>query len=152
MIVEGEKKGIWRFKKPAAAARPEGVKVEEKKDVVVQTQPISETKSEAVLVPRVTPIVTKEVKKEEPAPVADLKPVVSKQELKIEPKPLFGQRKLKEAEYIYKEPDEKSQKTWMFKKGAVVNVVQPGPEGWLRITDSEKRGGWIRTEQLEEVK
>ena len=152
MIVEGEKKGIWRFKKPAAAARPEGVKVEEKKDVVVQTQPISETKPEAVLVPRVTPIVTKEVKKEEPAPVADLKPVVSKQELKIEPKPLFGQRKLKEAEYIYKEPDEKSQKTWMFKKGAVVNVVQPGPEGWLRITDSEKRGGWIRTEQLEEVK
>ena len=152
MIIEGEKKGIWRFKKPAAAARPEGVKVEEKKDVVVQTQPISETKPEAVLVPRVTPIVTKEVKKEEPAPVADLKPVVSKQELKIEPKPLFGQRKLKEAEYIYKEPDEKSQKTWMFKKGAVVNVVQPGPEGWLRITDSEKRGGWIRTEQLEEVK
>ena len=152
MIVEGEKKGIWRFKKPAAAARPEGVKVEEKKDVVVQTQPISETKPEAVLVPRVTPIVTKEVKKEEPAPVADLKPVVSKQELKIEPKPLFGQRKLKEAEYIYKEPDEKSQKTWMFKKGSVVNVVQPGVEGWVRVVDSEKRGGWIRVEQMEEVK
>ena len=65
---------------------------------------------------------------------------------------MFGQRKLTEAQYIYRYPDEKSQKTWQFKKGTVVNVIQPGSEGWLRITDSEKRGGWIRTEQLEEVK
>jgi SH3-like domain-containing protein len=65
---------------------------------------------------------------------------------------LFGQRKLKEAEFIYKEPNDKSQKTWMFKNGAIVNVVQPGSEGWVRVTDSEKRGGWIRVEQMEEVK
>ena len=126
MIVEGEKKGIWRYKKPAAATRPEEVKIEEKKDVVVQSQTKSETKTETV--PRAAP----EVKKEEP-------------------RPLFGQRKLKEAEFIYKEPTDKSQKTWMFKKGAVVDIVQPGSDGWVRVTDSEKRGGWIRLEQLEDI-
>jgi curli production assembly/transport component CsgG len=161
MIVEGEKKGIWRYKKPAVAARPEGVKIEEKKDIVVQTQPISETKAEAVVVPRVTPIVTKEVKKEE-AKVEEKKEVVAQPQPKIsdpvveekqaEPRPLFGQRRLKEAEFIYKEPNDKSQKTWQFKKGTVVDVVQPGVEGWVRVTDSEKRGGWIRVEQMEEVK
>jgi curli production assembly/transport component CsgG len=168
MIVEGEKKGIWRYKKPVQAVVKEEVKVEEKKDVVVETQPISETKAEAVVVSRVTPIVTKEIKKEE-VKVEEKKDVVvqpqTKSETKTqtvssaatevkkeESKPLFGQRKLTEAQYIYREPDEKSQKTWQFKKGTIINVIQPGPEGWLRITDSEKRGGWIRTEQLEEVK
>jgi len=148
MIIEGEKKGIWRFKKPGQAVVKQEVKVEpkvevnveevkvepkveikveEKKDVVVQPQTKSETKTQAV------PSAATEIKKEEP-------------------KPLFGQRRLKEAEFIYKEPDEKSQKTWQFKKGTIVNVIQPGSEGWLRITDNEKRGGWVRTEQLEEVK
>jgi curli biogenesis system outer membrane secretion channel CsgG len=141
MIKEGQRKGVWDFK-------PEmSLKTEPPAISFVPTQSVtpvisSEVKKEVVL----------EVKKEEPAPVADLKPVVSKQELKIEPKALFGQRKLKEAEFIYKEPNDKSQKTWMFKKGAVVNVVQPGSEGWVRVTDSEKRGGWIRVEQMEEVK
>jgi curli production assembly/transport component CsgG len=186
MIVEGEKKGIWRYKKPVAASRPEDLKVEEKKDVVVQPQPISETKPEAVLVPRVTPIVTKEVKKEEvkveekkdvvvqsqtksetktqtvPSATAEVKVEEKKVEVKVEKKPaetkivevgpLFGQRRLKEAEYIYKEPNEKSQKTWQFKKGTIINVIQPGSEDWFRITDSESRGGWIRREKLEEVK
>jgi hypothetical protein len=66
MIVEGEKKGIWRYKKPAQAVVKEEVKIEEKKDVVIEPQPITETKPEAVLVPRVVPIVKKEeVKVEE---------------------------------------------------------------------------------------
>jgi len=172
MIIEGEKKGIWRYKKSGQAEVKKEepkveIKIEEKKDVVVEPQPISETKPEAVLVSRVTPMVTKEVKKEE-VKVEEKKDVVvqpqtksetktqavpsAATEVKEEPKPLFGQRKLTEAQYIYREPDEKSQRTWQFKKGTIINVIQPGPEGWLRITDSEKRGGWIRTEQLEEVK
>jgi curli production assembly/transport component CsgG len=136
MVKEGSRKGLWAFKSPRVE-----IKVEEKKEVVVQSQPNVSA-----------PVISSEVKKEEPAPVADLKPVVSKQELKVEPKALFGQRKLKEAEFIYKEPNDKSQKTWMFKKGAVVNVVQAGSEGWVRVLDSEKRGGWIRAEQMEEIK
>jgi SH3-like domain-containing protein len=94
---------------------------------VVQSQTKSETKTETV----------------SPAPTAEVK--------KAEPKPLFGQRKLKEAEFIYKEPNEKSQKTWQFKKGTVVNVVQPGSEGWVKVIDSGSRGGWVRLEALEEV-
>ena len=157
MIKEGQRKGVWDFKQemrepPAMSFVPppvvapvissevkQEVKVEEKKDVVVQSQTKSETKTEAV------PSAAAEVK-------ADLKPIILKQGLQVEPKALFGQRKLKEAEFIYKEPNDKSQKTWMFKKGAIVNVVQPGSEGWVRVTDSEKRGGWIRVEQMEEVK
>jgi hypothetical protein len=142
MIIQGEKKGIWRYKKPAVASRPEEVKVEVKKEEVK----VEVKKEEVKVEPKV------EEKKEEPAPVADLKPVVSTQGLKVEPRPLFGQRRLKEAEFIYKEADDKSQKTWQFKKGTIVNVVQPGSEGWVRIVDSERRGGWIRVEQIEEVK
>jgi curli production assembly/transport component CsgG len=139
MVKEGGRKGLWAFKSPVAEKQE--VKVEEKKEVVVQPQPNVSA-----------PVISSEVKKEEPAPVADLKPVVSKQELKVEPKAVFGQRKLKEAEFIYKEPNDKSQKTWMFKKGAVVNVVQSGSEGWVRVVDSERRGGWIQIEQMEEIK
>jgi len=140
LIKEGQRKGVWDYK-------PEmSLKTEPPAMSFAPAQPVapvisSEVKKEEV-----------EVKKEEPAPVADLKPVVSKQELKVESKPLFGQRTLKEAEFIYKEPNDKSQKTWMFKKGAVVNVVQPGSDGWVRVRDNELRGGWIRIEKLEEVK
>jgi curli production assembly/transport component CsgG len=137
MIIEGEKKGIWRFKKPAQASRLEEVKVEEKKDVVVQPQ----TKSETV------PSTATAVKKEEPKKEEPKKEEPKKEE----PKPLFGQRKLTEAEFIYKEPNDKSQKTWMFKKGSVVNVVQPGSEGWVKVIDSEKRSGWIMNDRLEKV-
>jgi curli production assembly/transport component CsgG len=132
MIVEGEKKGIWRYKKPVAASRPEDLKIEEKKEVVVQPQPISETKSEAVLVPRVTPIVTKEVKKEQPKDPVDL----------------FGTRVLKEDSFVYKEADEKSQRTWQLKKGTELTIISPGPEGWHLVRDAEKRKGYVKQDVL----
>jgi curli production assembly/transport component CsgG len=140
LIKEGQRKGVWDYKPevkelPAMSVVPAQV---------VAPVISSEVKKEEIK--------KEEVKKEESAPVVDLKPVVSKQELKAEPRPLFGQRRLKEAEYIYKEPNNKSQKTWQFKKGTVVDVVQPGVEGWVRVTDSEKRGGWIQVEQMEEIK
>ena len=142
LIKEGQRKGVWDFK-------PE---------ISLKTEPPAISFAPAQTV---TPVISSEVKKEEKVEVqaepkievkADLKAVVSKQELKVEPKALFGQRKLKEAEFIHKEPTDKSQKTWMFKKGAVVNVVQPGSDGWVKVIDSEKRSGWIRVEQMEEVK
>jgi curli production assembly/transport component CsgG len=124
MIIEGEKKGIWRYKKTVQVPVKAEVKVEEKKEVVVQPQPKVSAS-------------TVETKVEEK---------------KTESKILFGQRRLKEAEFIYKEPNDKSQKTWQFKKGTVVNVLQSGSEGWVRVTDSENRSGWVRVEQMEEVK
>jgi hypothetical protein len=137
LIKEGQRKGVWDFK-----------------------QEVKETPAVSfVPAPVIAPVISSEVKKEvkveekkevvvQPQPKVST-PVV---EAKVEPKVLFGQRRLKEAEFIYKEPNDKSQKTWMFKKGAVVNVVQPGSEGWVRVVDSEKRGGWVRVEQMEEIK
>jgi curli production assembly/transport component CsgG len=65
---------------------------------------------------------------------------------------LFGKRVLKQDTYLYSEQDYTSVKKWLFKKGTVVDVRQPGSEGWWKVTDNESRGGWIRTEQLEELK
>ena len=148
LIKEGVRKGIWDYrhepvaeviipKGPIPLATPtapvisseikEQAKVEEKIDVVVQQETKSETKTEAA------PSAAPEVKKEEP-------------------KPLFGQRRLKEDAYLYVSADTKTTKRWQFKKGTVVNVLEPGSEGWLRVRDNESRGGWIRTEVLEEVK
>ena len=93
---------------------------------------------------------TKSETKTEAAPSAA--PEVKKEEKKPEPKALFGQRRLKDAEYIYKEANDNSQKTWQFKKGTLVDIKQPGTDGWVRIADSESRGGWVRLEKLEEVK
>ena len=148
-INEGARKGHWAFKRqvteipvpivpivpivPVVEEKKE-VKVEEKKDVLVQPQAQPETKTETL--PSASPEVKFETKVEEK---------------QAEPKALFGQRKLKEAEFIYKEPNDKSQKTWQFKKGTVVDVVQPGSEGWVRVVDSEKRGGWVMNDRLEKI-
>jgi hypothetical protein len=135
MIIEGEKKGIWRFKKSVQASRPEevkveskkeDVKVEEKKDVVVQSQTKSETKTEAV------PSTPAEVKKEQPK----------------EPVDLFGTRLLKEDAYVYKEANEKSQRTWLLKKGTELTIISPGPEGWHLVRDAEKRKGYVKQDVL----
>jgi len=162
MIIEGEKKGIWRFKKPVQASRPEEVKVEEKKDVVVQ-QPITETKPEAVLVPRVVPIVKKEeVKVEEKKDVVvqsqtqsetktEAVPSTSAEVKKEQPKEsvdLFGTRLLKEDAYLYKEANEKSQRTWLLKKGTELTIISPGPEGWHLVRDAEKRKGFVKQDVL----
>ena len=125
MIKEGERKGVWDYRKlPVVVMTP------------TLTQPVA---------------VDTEVKKEEP------KIEVKKEEPQIEvkkeePKELVGQRRLKEAEFIYRESNDKSQKTWQFKKGTVVEIKQAGSEGWIKVSDNQSRGGWILVEKLEEVK
>jgi len=69
----------------------------------------------------------------------------------IAPRALFGQRMLKEDVFIYAEPTIQSAKKWWFKKGTIINVRAPGPEGWLKVTDNELRGGWVHTDVLEAV-
>jgi curli production assembly/transport component CsgG len=178
LIKEGQRKGIWEYKTdpvvvpvaPIVEKKPlvisseikkeepkllepkkEDVNVEEKKDVVVQPQTKSETKTEAA------PSAASEVKKEEKTNVKPISQIVptknegtaKKEETKVEPKPLFGQRKLKDDSYLYSEENTNSTRKWQFKKGTVVDVRQLGTDGWLRVRDSELRGGWIRQEQLE---
>jgi curli production assembly/transport component CsgG len=159
LIKEGIVKGIWEYKVDApVAAAPvverkapvisSEIKVEEKKDVVVQNQTPQAVATQPSPVPTRSATESGSRKSDE----GNKRESKTVEEKTVESRPLFGQRKLTEAQFIYKEPDEKSQKTWQFKKGTVVNVIQPGSEGWLRVTDSEKRGGWVRTEQLEEMK
>jgi curli production assembly/transport component CsgG len=139
-IQEGARKGHWAFKSSIVQSHPEPVKVEEKNDVVVQPQAQSETKTEA------TPPATTEVKKE--APKAEEK--VATPEVKTEPKPLFGQRTLLENSFLFADQNETSVRKWWIPKGTVVDVRQPGTEGWWRVTmsDGTGRGGWIQTSKL----
>ena len=154
MIVEGEKKGLWRYRtaKPAIT--------EEKKDELVQTQtPKTDAAQPSAASDREKS--NEPSKREDDAGNEKSSKAV---EEKIEAKPnenkmsqdtanaLFGKRVLKEDSYLYSKEDEKSTRKWWFKKGTVVDVRQPGTEGWWRVTDSELRGGWIRAERLEEAK
>ena len=132
MIIEGEKKGLWRFKKPKPETAPAPVIIKENKDELVQPQTESETKTEAV------PSTPTEVK-------ADLKPTASTQGLQVD---LFILRYLTEDAYVYKEPNEKSQRTWLLKKGTELSIQSPGPEGWYFVQDEHKRKGFVKIDVL----
>jgi curli production assembly/transport component CsgG len=127
LIKEGQRKGVWDFRvaqeTKALAPVATEVKVEEKKDVVVQSQTKPETKTEEL---PSTP--SKEVKKNALAS-------------------LPGEMILNETAFIYKEANEKSQKTWQFKKGTQVSIV--GSEGdWILVRDAEKRRGFVKKNVL----
>jgi curli production assembly/transport component CsgG len=132
MIIEGEKKGLWRFKKPKPETAPAPVIIKENKDELVQPQTESKTKTEAV------PSTPTEVK-------ADLKPTASTQGLQVD---LFILRYLTEDAYVYKEPNEKSQRTWLLKKGTELSIQSPGPEGWYFVQDEHKRKGFVKIDVL----
>jgi curli production assembly/transport component CsgG len=179
MIIEGEKKGIWRFKTPTVQSKP--VTQEEKKDELVQSQTSQAPQGapDPVPPPPVEPIQresneeSKGVKPdaEKATGIVDTKtesPVVTEErtETKIEPKiesltpveivtptvQLQYFRYLKQDSFVYKEPNEKSQRTWLLKKGTEFNTVSPGPEGWYYVVDAEKRKGYVRTDVLSEHK
>jgi len=151
-INEGARKGHWAFKSnkvstPAATFTPAPTPVvvaptpvvEEKKDVVVQSQTKSETKTETV------PSATPEVKKEE---VTTALTVTAVQTGLTAPVDLFGARYLKEDSYVYKEANENSQRTWLLKKGTELYIITPGPEGWHQVRDAMKRSGFVKQDVL----
>jgi curli production assembly/transport component CsgG len=151
-INEGARKGHWAFKSnkvstPAVTFTPAPTPVvvaptpvvEEKKDVVVQSQTKSETKTETV------PSATPEVKKEE---VTTALTVTAVQTGLKAPVDLFGPRYLKEDSYVYKEANENSQRTWLLKKGTELYIITPGPEGWHQVRDAMKRSGFVKQDVL----
>ena len=154
MIVEGEKKGLWRYR-TAKPAIPE-----EKKDELVQDPTPKANAAQPSAAPE--PEKSNEPGKREDdgrgneqSKAVEEKAVTKPIETKMahdSARSLFGKRVLKQDSYLYAEQDYTSTKKWLFKKGVVVDVRQPGNEGWIKVTDSESRGGWIRIEQLEEVK
>ena len=150
-INEGARKGHWAFKSnkvsapvaaipmiPAPVVAPAPV-VEEKKDVMVQPQTKSETKTEAV------PSASPEVKKEEVGTELKITPMQTGLKPTVD---LLGARYLKEDSYVYKEANEKSQRTWLLKKGTELTIITPGPEGWYKVSDSEKRSGFVKQDVL----
>jgi curli production assembly/transport component CsgG len=132
MIVEGEKKGLWRYKK------------------VKSDQPL--------VVQKMTPVVEKEIKKDEKVDVKIEKKVeapepVAKQSDNVKPTTQsLSPRYLKEDSYVYKESNEKSQRTWLLKKGTEFNTISSGPEGWYYVVDAEKRKGYVKSDVLSEHK
>ena len=143
LIKEGQRKGVWDYKQepvvaivvpkvltPVAPVISSEVKkeakVEEKKDVVVQPEAVPETKAEAP----------------SPAP-AEVKKEIAKKEESKAPIDLFGAKMLKEDAYLYKEANEKSQRTWQLKKGTELTIASPGPEGWHLVRDALGRKGFV---------
>lgn len=103
--------------------------------------------------------------KQEPAPVLErpvvLTPVpeVKKETPAVEPKkeepkptsqPITGRVYLKETSFIYREKNEKSQKTWQFVAGTELTVVTRENE-WLQVKDSQGRGGWVLNVVVQET-
>jgi len=125
LIKEGQRKGVWDFK------------VETKESPVMSFVP-------APVV--ATPVISSEVKKEEVKKTVtpNAEPVATKQELKVEPP---SEVTLSEAQFIYKEPNEKSQKTWQFKKGTRVLIVGNNND-WVEVRDAEQRKGFVKKEVL----
>jgi len=55
--------------------------------------------------------------------------------------------KLREASYIYREPNESSQRTWLLKENTEL-TVKPGQDGWVAVQDSAGRKGWVKNDRL----
>jgi curli production assembly/transport component CsgG len=162
-INEGARKGHWAFKSNKVSAPVAAIPmlpapiVEEKKDVVVQTQtpqapaPAKESPAAAPQQPDggKAPEGNKAESKpvEQPKVETGLKPNTKLEGIKP-PVDLFGARYLKEDSYVYKEANENSQRTWLLKKGTELTIITPGPEGWHRVTDSAKRSGFVKQDVL----
>jgi curli production assembly/transport component CsgG len=137
LIKEGERKGIWEFKKPTSVVPP--MPIEPLAAPVV----IEEKKPEVKVEPKV-----EEVKKEVPK-VVEVKPPETKVERKTVD--LFGKRKLKDDSFLYAEETETSTRKWQFKRGTVVGIKQLGIDGWIRVADVEGRSGWIKIDAVQEI-
>ena len=162
-INEGARKGHWAFKSNKVSAPVAVIPmipapiVEEKKDVVVQTQ-TPQTPAPAKESPAPAPQQpdggkASEGNKAESKPVEQpkvetgLKPNTKLEGIKP-PVDLFGARYLKEDSYVYKEANVNSQRTWLLKKGTELTIVAPGPEGWHKVSDSAKRTGFVKQDVL----
>ena len=165
MITEGQKKGLWRYKTPKPTV------TEEKKNELVQPQTPKESATPKESSPAVSQqsnggkgneaITTVESKAENATSIVPVKPehlvpVEAKAELKIVIpsqglKPnveLFEPRYLTQDAFVYKESNEKSQRTWWLKKGTKLSIITPGPEGWHFVQDEEKRKGFVKADVL----
>jgi len=157
MIIEGEKKGLWRFKKSTGTQSAPVVK-EEKKDELVQSQTSQEPQRapEPVSTPSNEPSDRKNIEtnkieskgiQQETKAEANLKPIITQPTLKTNVD-LFGPRYLSLDSFVYLEANEKSQRTWLLKRGTKLTILTPGPEGWHFVKDDENRKGYVKSNVL----
>jgi curli production assembly/transport component CsgG len=90
-----------------------------------------------------------------PTPVPEVKkeaPVLEPK--KEEPKPALqsaaGKVYLKETSFIYREKNEKSQRTWQFVAGTELTLITRENE-WAQVKDAQGRGGWVLNVALQET-
>jgi len=110
LIKEGEKKGVWDFKKDPPP--------------IVQAPTVVEPV-------RVAPVV--EVKKEEPK--------------KVDPVSVDSKMYLATDNYIYKEPNEKSQRTWWLKANTELKA-SPAKEDWVLVVAGDGKRGFVKRTAL----
>jgi len=127
LIKEGERKGVWDFKKDPP--------------LVVQAPTVIEPV-------RVAPAV--EVKKEEPVKVAPVVEAKKEEPKKVDPVLADSKMYLIADSYIYKEPNEKSQRTWWLKINTELKV-SPAEGDWVAVVDVEGRRGFVKQDSLTAV-
>jgi len=147
LIKEGERKGIWEFKKPTPVAETPTI-----------VQPVIVVpKVEVKVVPKVEEVkVEPKVEEVKPPKVEVIQPKVEevrqpKAKVEAAPVELFGKRMLKDDSFLYAEEKETSTRKWQFKKGTVLSIRQLGSDGWIRVMDVEGRGGWIKIDAVQEI-
>lgn len=147
---------------PAASSEPgkqesngagQTIQPQAAKDPVVHVDPAPQTEPKAQPAP--APVISSEIKSDVPVPakitITDVTARVTQQESPslrvpaptIELKPSRAMY-LKQDAYLYKEPTEKSQRTWWLKKGAELTFQSTAPDGWYFVMDAEKRRGFVR--------
>jgi len=124
LIKEGERKGVWDYKKQKPIVIP---KVEEKKD----EKSISE-----VLTPKTPEVEVVKDAKPEIVSTAKPKTYVTNQNV-----------------YVRKEPKMESIKLWFFAKGEEVIISSPvdSSSEWVVIKDKQGRNGYTKRENLKEI-
>jgi hypothetical protein len=139
LIKEGARKGVWDFKYPVVdnkwyegpGFRPEPKK-EEPNQVAVAPAPV------------VASADPKEIAKNPLNPVAVVRgppPEVKKEEVKS------GTMYLLETSFVYREANDKSQRTWQLLKGTEFSV-SPAQDGWVAVTARDGKKGFVRQEAL----
>jgi curli production assembly/transport component CsgG len=139
MIVEGEKKGIWRYKK-SPAPQPVPVVKEEKKDELVQSQ-TSQTPQRAVEPVSAT---TDESNDRKSINTDTDKNSTKEKELQI----INGATMyLNNHYYVRKLDNDSSTRVWFFAKGTEV-VVSVHNQEWSTVKSKDGKGGFVRNEML----
>jgi hypothetical protein len=138
LIKEGARKGVWDFKYPAvdnkwhegAGYQPEPKKEEPKPVVTTPPMPV-------------------EVAKADPKEIAKnpLNPVAVVRGPPPAPGTGNGTMYLLETSFVYREANDKSQRTWQLLKGTEFSVT-PAQDGWVAVTARDGKKGFVRQEAL----